>query len=76
MSGEMKWFRLYSEILRDPKVRRLKSAAKFGVFVGLLTLANDGKVRGWVCIEEDMPYEVDELADLLMATPELITESP
>ena len=75
MSGEMKWFRLYSEIIRDPKVRRLKDAAKFGILVGLLALAGESKIRGWVCIEEDMPYELGELAEILMATPEKITET-
>lgn len=75
MSGEMKWFRLYSEIIHDPKVRRLKDAAKFGVLVGLLALASECKIRGWVCIEEDMPYELDELAEILMATPEKISET-
>lgn len=75
MASEMKWFRLYSEIVHDPKVRRLKDAAKFGILVGLLALAGESKVRGWVCIDEDMPYELDELAEILMATEDKISET-
>lgn len=41
----MKWFRMYSEVLHDPKVQKL-SPALFKSWVNLLCLANDSEPRG------------------------------
>ncbi len=58
------WFRLYSEILRDPKVLRLTPRERWG-WIGLLCLASDAEERGVLRISESVPYELDDLAHLL-----------
>src|SRR5690242_16437092 len=51
----MKWFRMYSEVLHDPKVQRL-SPAMFKHWVNLLCLANDSTPRGVLPSIEDIAF--------------------
>lgn len=53
----MKWFRFYSEVLHDPKVRRL-SDRRFRQWVNLLCIANASEPRGVL-------PPLSDLADLL-----------
>lgn len=50
----MKWFRMYDELLDDPKVQKLPDAA-FRCWVNLLCLANRGKPRGRIR-QDDISY--------------------
>lgn len=49
----MRWFRFYSEVLHDPKVRRLPSRL-YKEWVMVLCLANIGKPRGRLPSAEDV----------------------
>ena len=51
----MQWFRMYSEILQDPKVQRLPGAL-FKHWVNLLALANIGEPRGALPALEDIAF--------------------
>jgi DnaD/phage-associated family protein len=67
----MPWFRVYSEILDDRKIKRickrtgLSKAMVIGTWVCLLALASDSPERGSLIISGGMPYTVDEIADEL-----------
>lgn len=64
----MKWFRMYDELLNDPKVQKLPDAA-FRCWVNLLCLANKGKPRGRFQ-QEDIGYALrmeDKRADKMVA---------
>ena len=67
--ASMPWFRVYSEILDDKKVKRIcrssghPKALIIGTWVCLLALANDSNERGRLTISEDMPYKLDDLID-------------
>jgi len=71
----LQWFRLYNDTLNDPKVRRLDNAERFGIFCGLLTLAGGSPVRGTVCIDENTPYTVKELAQICMTSAKKMKET-
>jgi hypothetical protein len=68
----MKWFRVYSEVLHDPKVRRLPCGL-FKDWVLILCIANEGKPRGVLPSVVDIAYHFNRspakvealLADLL-----------
>ena len=51
----MKWFRMYSEVLHDPKVQRL-TPAMFKHWVNLLCLANDSTPRGVLPSTDDIAF--------------------
>ena len=51
----MKWFRLYSSVLQDPKVQRL-SPALFKHWVNLLCLANESEPRGLLPCLDDIAF--------------------
>ncbi|HEX9036972.1 MAG TPA: hypothetical protein VF808_08280 [Ktedonobacterales bacterium] len=51
----MKWFRLYSSVLHDPKAQRL-SPALFKYWINLLCLANEGEPRGALPSVEDIAF--------------------
>ncbi len=77
----MKWFRFYSEALRDPKVQRL-SDQTYRRWVNLLCLANEGKPRGQLPAVADIAFhlrisddEADRLVDELIAR-ELLDGTP
>lgn len=53
----MKWFRLYGEVLHDPKVQKLSSALKWH-WIELLCLASDGNPRGILPEVDDVAYKL------------------
>lgn len=65
----MPWFRLYSEILDDKKIKRIcrttghPKALVIGVWVCFLALANESGERGRLTISENIAYKIDDLAD-------------
>ncbi len=54
----MKWFRLYSEVLHDPNLRRLP-AGLFKDWVLILCIANEGKPRGVLPPVADIAYHLN-----------------
>jgi hypothetical protein len=68
MATKMPWFRLYSEILDDKKIKRICRATSFnkatviGVWVCLLALANESSDRGALQISDGIPYDINDLA--------------
>lgn len=53
----MKWFRMYSDALDDPKVQRLPGET-FKAWVNLLCLANDGEPRGTLPCLSDIAFRL------------------
>ncbi len=51
----MKWFRMYSSILNDPKMQRL-SPALFKHWVNILCLANESEPRGLLPDVDDIGF--------------------
>lgn len=72
MSESFPWLKLDTDTLDDAKIKRLKTAANFGIFIGLLTLANKGFPRGFITIDEGIPYSLKELGSLCMALPKQV----
>ena len=66
--ASMPWFRVYSEILDDKKLKRIYRATEFskveviGVWICLLSLANECEDRGRLLISEGIPYELIDLS--------------
>lgn len=65
------WFRLYTEILHDPKLRRVGPDARW-VWVGFLCLASDSPERGSLLICEGIPLTVADLAKAIGVEPSLV----
>jgi len=70
MAGNgLPWFRVYSEILDDKKIKRIVRSTEFskamviGTWICLLALASESNERGRLTISEDMPYKLEDLAD-------------
>lgn len=69
MANKLPWFRLYTEILDDKKIKRIcrttgeSKALIIGVWVILLSLASDSNERGMLYISDDTPYAFADLAD-------------
>jgi len=67
--AKMPWFRVYSEILDDQKIKRIcrvtgeSKALIVGVWICLLALANDSGERGRLTISDKIPYSLDDLID-------------
>ena len=65
----MPWFRVYSDILSDRKIKRIckrtgqSKALVIGVWICLLSLANEAPERGTLSIADDMPYTVEDIED-------------
>lgn len=63
----MDWFRVYSELRTDPKLRRVarvtgeSKLTVVGAWVTLLCLANDSPERGQLLISAGMPFLAEEL---------------
>lgn len=72
----MPWFRLYSEILDDRKLKRITRTTRnpkalvLGTWVTLLALASQSDNRGRLEISAGMPYEFDDLIDETGLEPE------
>lgn len=62
------WFRFYSETLRDRKIEHLarvtgqSKTLLIGVWVTLLSLANDSPIPGALLLTEDIPLAIGDLA--------------
>ena len=65
----MDWFRAYSEMIRDPKLRRLAKemgcslAKAIGIWTCLLALANESPVRGELRLSARVPLSDADLAE-------------
>lgn len=63
----MPWFRVYSEIHNDIKIKRIHAKTKqpkatiIGVFVILMAIANESSERGKLLVAENLPYTIDDL---------------
>jgi len=68
MATKFPWFRLYTEILDDKKIKRVcrvtgeSKALVIGVWVILLALASDSDERGLLYISDETPYTIDDLS--------------
>ena len=68
MATKMPWFRLYSEILDDKKIKRIcritsyNKATVIGLWVILLAMANDSSDRGALQISDGIPYDISDIA--------------
>jgi len=60
----MKWFRMYSEILNDPKMVDL-TTTDYGVWVKLLALANQQSERGFIRLRSARGQAIGTLSTLL-----------
>jgi hypothetical protein len=61
----MKWFRLYDDLLDDPKVQRLPPSL-FKAWINILCLANKGELRGILPTMDDIAFRLrisDQEAD-------------
>ena len=58
------WFRLYTEILHDPKLRRVNPDTRW-VWIGLLCLASDSPERGQLLICDGIALTVADLASAI-----------
>lgn len=67
--AEFPWFRVYSELLTERKIERIRRTTKLprvvirGVWVTLLAMANDSPQRGVLLWAEGVPVTTDELCD-------------
>jgi hypothetical protein len=59
---EGSWFRLYTEIRADPKLRRLPPAQRWAWIV-VLALAKESPRPGWLLLAEGLPLHPQDLAD-------------
>lgn len=72
------WFRVYNELINDPKIKRVARSSGqskttvIGVWVGLLCLASAGNERGCLKISDDIWMSVEDIADELDTTTDLI----
>lgn len=69
--GKMPWLKLYTEIRTDPKMQAL-SDAEFRVWINLLCLAAESKVRGVICIDQGIPYPDEALARAMYTDPDTL----
>lgn len=58
------WIRLYTEMLNDPKLKRLTAAEKW-IWVGLLLMGGASCERGTLLICEGVPYTTQDLMSQL-----------
>lgn len=56
------WFRLYGEMVRDVKLRRLTPGQRW-LWVVILAAASDSPVRGVLMLTEAVPLGWDDLVD-------------
>jgi DnaD/phage-associated family protein len=69
-SNGLPWFRLYSEILDDKKIKRIcrvtpcSKAEVIGVWVCILSLANDSCKRGSLMMSDKVAYDLDDIEEI------------
>lgn len=67
---KLPWFRVYTDITNDPKIRRIarvteqSKAAITGTWIILLGLASESEPRGTLLIADGLRYELADLVDL------------
>ena len=65
----MPWFRVYSDILSDKKIKHISDklqepkALTIGIWIIMLAIANNSEDRGNLLITSTKPYSVDDLVD-------------
>ena len=64
----MKWFRFYTEIIDDPKMRKL-TGEEFRLFTYLLAIAAEEEKGGLI------PYGEEDISWKLRATPDLVAQT-
>lgn len=74
MSRTKPWFRLYSEISKDPKMRRLTPEERW-LWIALLCAAWKSPVRGHLLISEGIPYEIQDMADEAAVEPNIVEKA-
>jgi len=57
------WFRVYHDMVRDRKIRRLSYEHRW-LWIAVLTLASESPERGVLLIAQDVPVEPFDLADM------------
>lgn len=78
MSTTLPWFRVYSEILTDRKIKRVckitrqSKALVIGVWISLLALANESPSRGELILAPDVPLTLEDLEEELEVEKEII----
>lgn len=70
--AKMPWLKLHTEIRTDPKMQALTDT-QFRIWINLLCLSAEGKVRGSVCIDEDLGYPEEALAKVLFVDQETLS---
>ena len=61
-SGPMKWFRAYSEMFSDTKIRRLPVSHRW-CWMAMLSIASQSKPRGVCMIADKTPATIEDIAD-------------
>ena len=56
------WFRCYTEIKRDRKLRRLPSCFRW-IWVVLMAIAKESPIEGQLLLSEDLPLTIEDIAD-------------
>lgn len=65
------WFRVYSELIRDTKLKHFASDMQYdmpfawGIWAGILCLANESPIRGKLYITENVTMNIEDLGDFL-----------
>lgn len=59
----MKWFRLYTEIVDDRKLRRLSPSQRW-LWVAMMCVARKSPVPGVLLLSENVPVNIDDLSDI------------
>jgi hypothetical protein len=67
----MVWFRLYSETIRDPKVRRLPPEHRW-LWIALLCLASESPERGRLLIAPRLPATILDIQDAALLPIDLV----
>jgi hypothetical protein len=77
MMNKMPWFRVYSELLNDKKIKRISRIMQLprayivGAWVTILCLANESPARGRLMLSDDIPMGEDDIFDELGMEPEM-----
>lgn len=61
--AKLPWFKLYCEIIHDPKIRRLSPDERW-LWIVLLSLAASNEKRGVISVTRTSSYSCDELSEL------------
>ena len=70
--GRRSWIKLYTNVVFGSTSKELLPAERW-VWIGLLALAGDSFIDGFVCISETIGYTSEQLADILSVDIEILT---